>query len=169
VGIRESLNQNPNLTTGLTALVIIVAVAAIVWQISRGSGGPTPNTSEKAFFTIDDGKTTFADDISKLPPFDHQGKPAVRAYVFACKGGKIRFVGYLERYTTEGKAKVEEAKARKQTMDPAFAESLAATGIEVKQPMTGDKAWLLRGDPKAATVMSPKCPDGSDDLEPVFP
>src|SRR5205823_10436437 len=106
VGIRETLNQNPNVTTGLTAFIIIVAVAAIVWQISRGNSPAGGNGGERAFFTIDDGKSTFTDDVSKLPPFDYQGRPAYRAYVFVCKGGKIRFVGYLERYTKEAKAKI---------------------------------------------------------------
>jgi hypothetical protein len=169
VGIRETLNQNPNVTTGLTAFIIIVAVAAIVWQISRGNSPVGGNGGERAFFTIDDGKSTFTDDVTKLPPFDYQGKPAYRAYVFACKGGKIRFVGYLERYTKDAKAKIDEARVRKLPMDPAFAESLNSSGIEVKPPLTGDAGWLLRGDPKSAAILTPRCPDGSNDVEPVFP
>jgi hypothetical protein len=168
VGIRESLNQNPNVTTGLTAAIILVAVAVIVWQL-RGGSNAIPTGVEKAFFTIDDGKSTFVDDASKLPPFDRGGKPAYRAYVFACKNGKIRFVGYLERYTTEGKSKIEAARSHRQSIDPGFAESLAQSGIEVKAPNSGDTGWILRGDPKSAPIVNVKCPDGSNDLEPVSP
>jgi len=168
VGIRESLNQNPNVTTGLTALIIIIAVAVIVWQL-RGGNRPATTAAERAFFTVDDGKSTFIDDAAKLPPFDVQGKTAYRAYVFACSNGKIRFVGYLERYTPEGKSKLEAARSHKQQVDPSFAESVMQTGMEVKPPLTGDAGWILRGDPKSATVLNPKCPDGSNDLEPVSP
>ena len=85
MGIRETLNKNPGITTGATAGIILLAVGFIIYQLS---GGGTPSVATKAYFTIDDGKTWFSDDINKVPPFDKDGKQAVKAYVYECPGGK---------------------------------------------------------------------------------
>jgi len=45
--------------------VIVLATILIAIQWSGGSG----QSSDQAFFTIDDGQTWFADDISNLPPY----------------------------------------------------------------------------------------------------
>jgi hypothetical protein len=94
VGIRESLNQNPGITTGVTAGIIIIALGFIIWQSTRSD---RPSLPTKMYYTDDDGATKFSDDITKVPPFDHKGKPAVRARVFTCDGGKNQFVADLDR------------------------------------------------------------------------
>jgi hypothetical protein len=38
VGIRETVNQNPAITTGATLLIIALAIVAIVWQLNSGAG-----------------------------------------------------------------------------------------------------------------------------------
>ena len=44
-----------------------------------------------------------------LPPFDHDGKQAVRAFVFRCEGGKP-FVAYLLRYKEGSQNQIELLK-----------------------------------------------------------
>ena len=84
MGIRESLNKNPKLTTGVALGVAVLAVGAMALRLSgRGAGAVAP-----AFYTVDDGATWFEDDGEKLPPFQHEGKEAVRAHVFECSDGK---------------------------------------------------------------------------------
>ena len=78
MGIREKLNENPRITAGATAAIILVALGFIVYQAIGGGGPPIPT---KAYYTIDDGETYFEDDIQKLAPFEHEGKQAVRAAV----------------------------------------------------------------------------------------
>ena len=40
----------------------------------------------------DDGKTFYPDSVFNFPPYDHNGKPANRAFVYQCDRGK--FVGF---------------------------------------------------------------------------
>ena len=103
MGLRETMNQNPRMVTGVTAGIILLALIIVGWQLlSSGSGTNTGATAPNAkgvanaFFTTDDGKTWFADDAAKFPPFDKDGKPAYSAILFTCDGGKTQFVGYLQ-------------------------------------------------------------------------
>lgn len=167
MGIRETLNQNPGITTGVTAGIIVLALVVIVWQLA-GSGGPSIPT--KAYYTVDDGATWFADDINKIPPFDHNGKPAYRVHLFRCGGGDP-FVTHLERYTPAAQKRLEQARAAGPEADPSVYEEVAMSGIEVKKPGTGDKGWVRQSNYEAASeIMSPICPDGTtNEIEPVYP
>jgi len=171
VGIRETLNQNPRITTAVTGGVVLIALIFIIYQLVGGSGVKIPT---KAYYTDDDGATWFADDIQKVPPFDHNGKQAVRVYLFKCADGKP-FVAYLERFTPEAKQKVEQVREQMKNGDkntpppgPQY-EELMMTGVEVKKP--GDKQWVRQMDSqRASTITSVTCPDGkTDTLEPVMP
>ena len=89
----------------------------------------------QVFFTDDDGKTWFPDDAKRVPPFDRNGKPAVRAHVYKC-GGKT-FVNHMERYTPEAKKKVEaiyakEVQQRSDRLDGRF----SSRAWKSKQPGT---------------------------------
>ncbi len=168
MGIRETLNQNPAITTGATAGIIVLALGFILYQ-SFGSSGPSIPT--KSFFTTDDGATYFADDIKLVPPFEKDGKQAVQAFVYTCDGGKTKFVAYLQRYTPEAKKIVESVRGANAN-DPAAIgklEEAQITGIEVKKP--GDKDWVnQRQMEKFMQVQSIQCPTGSiENLEPVMP
>lgn len=163
VGIRETLNRNPSITTGVTIAIIVVALGAILWQARQG-GIPTA----KAFYTVDDGATWFVDDAGKVVPFDHKGKQAVRVYIYKCAEGKP-FAGFLERYTPEAAQKLAETP-KGGNVDPGINEELYMTGIEVKQPGAAGK-WLGRSTPDGEKLQSEiKCPDGKNDtLETVIP
>ena len=115
VGIRESLNKNPSITTGVTIGIIVIALLAIVWQM--WSSRPNINNI-KSFYTVDDGKTWFEDQATKNPPFDYKGSPAYRAYVFKCGDSGKPFVAYMERFTPDALKKLEAAAANPTTSDP---------------------------------------------------
>jgi hypothetical protein len=142
MSLRETLNKNPMVFAG----IVVVAIVICGWfgwsQMSGGSGVKVPNS---AFFTVDEGKTLFADERGKLTPFDKDGKPAVRAYVFKCPDG-TQTVAYLERYTEKGKAVVERYRAEQKAnpgKPPASIGEMSALGrfaTEVKRP--GDKDWV---------------------------
>jgi hypothetical protein len=163
VGLRETLNENPGLTTAATAIIILTALGFGLWQFMRGSGAGGSATSggpARAYFTIDDGKTWFEDSLAKLPPFQHDGKTAYRARLFTCDGGKTKFVGYLERFTPEMRAHIESLQKGGPGTIPM--ESQESGGIEVKKPGTGDKGWVKRSDPTAQKLIEAvTCPDGS--------
>ncbi len=167
MGIRETLNKNPGLTTGATAGIIILALVFIIYQIN---GGGTPGIATEAFYTIDDGKTWFADDVNKVPPFDKDGKQASRVYVYKCADGK-EFVSHLERYTAEGK-KAMEASMKADGGSPILMEDVMMNGLEVKEPGTDAvKGWVKQSDAaRAARIMELKCADGNNaGIVPVVP
>lgn len=169
MGIRETLNKNPNVTTGVTAAVVVLAIGVIIWQLWGGSNGPMgPAGANKQYFSDDDGATYFAESATEIPPFDHNGKQAVRAMVYKCGNG-APFVGVLERYTTEAKTKLENVQKSGKPGDVVM-EDVEMTGLEVKKPKTGDKGWVKQNDPRFGAVMRVTCPDGKvDQLRPVTP
>ncbi len=163
MGIRESLNQNPAITTGITIGIIVMALGFIVWQIVGGDGGGGSVVTEM-YYTTDDGATYFADDANKVAPFDKDGKEAVRCYVFKCADGKP-FVAYLERMQKDAKAKYEAAMNAAAAPTPGAPpsmdmEMIQMEGMEVKNP--GDPKWSKRNGPDADKITQINCPDGNN-------
>lgn len=104
MGLREKMNENPRVTTAITAGVVVVALMLIVYQLWPEA--PIQPLS-KAYYTVDDGQTYFVEDIDKVPPFMHEGKEAVRAHVMQCGETGKPFVGWLEKFTPEAKKKLD--------------------------------------------------------------
>ncbi len=122
---------------GVAAVVIILAANGwMLWRSfgNSASGGKT----EQSFFTTDDGASYFAEDANKLTPFDHDGKEAVRAHVYALNGKK--WVAYLERYTTKGRELM--AAVEKGEIGPEKLQGVMLK--EVKKP--GDTRWVTPSD-----------------------
>ncbi len=177
MGIRETLNRNPSVATGTTLAIIVIVVAFIVYSQSQ-SGSSAAKEPTKAFYTIDEGKHWFVDDITKLAPFDHDGKEAVRVLLFRCGSGEP-FAGYLERYTPDAKKQLEALRStppgpggKSPVKSPQDVAGLAAAmnaGREIKKP--GDAKWIsimdLQNRPR---IMQTKCPEGQNDTPaPVVP
>jgi hypothetical protein len=160
VGIRETLNKNPGITTGVTAGVILLALVIIIWQ--AGGGGGLGSGTVQGYYTVDDGATFFEEDIRKVPPFDHNGQTAYRAYVYTCDDGATKKVSHLERYSPEAKKAIEQMQSG-EGGEQAYLmmEELTMTGLEVKPPGTGDKGWIRQADPRSAKIVLPQCPEGA--------
>lgn len=157
MGIRETLNKNQSITTGVTIGIIVLAVGIIVWQMLPDR---TPRILVKSYYTIDDGQTWFEDTSDKIVPFTKDGKEAVRAHLFQCSGGPP-FVGYVEKLDPRVKQRLDEFMANpnnKGRVMPGQAEA-EDTGRLVKRP--GDKQWLPDTHPMAARITTIKCKDGS--------
>jgi len=137
---------------GLLALAIPMIILA-----NRGPGG----RASEAYYSDDDGKTWFEDDIDKLYPFDRNGKQAYRAYVYQC-GSKEPFVAYLARYTDAAKSRITELGRK--TGDPeaeSQAANLRSNAIEVKRP--GETEWVGLFTAEGGAIAShPSCPDGGE-------
>ena len=169
MGVREAMNKRPMIAAGLAVTLAIAAVAFAVVRIFDVRIAPdNASDSERAFFTVDDGKSWFIDTASQLAPFQHDGKEAVRAYVIECNGK--RFVNHLERYTPEGKqAMIQLREAVKKGPPPGSLVAAAQQrGREVKRP--GDANWIPSNAPAAESIITLKCPDGaSGEPTVVFP
>ena len=164
MGVRETVNQNRALSIGAVIAFVALAFLFLWWQWDGGE--QSANAQSKAFFSDDDGKTWFIDDIRKIPPFQHNGKPADRAYVFTCDGGKTKWVGYLERFTPAAKEQMEDADKRRSSM---LMGPLGPPGRQLKTPGAAD--WTDQSNPpQLAKVMGVSCPhDGRHPAEPVLP
>jgi hypothetical protein len=156
-------------TTKMSTSKVVIAAGVIViavvgwWYWNSGPAPIQGSIDGKAWFTIDDGKSWFAEDARKIPPFDHQGKPAVLCFVYKSKTQQP-WVSHLLRYTPEGKKSLEERRAKGIR---GFAMPGAAIS-EVKKP--GTSQWVSSNDPMAVEIQTPRAPDGSTDgIEPVEP
>ena len=168
MGLREQLNENPRITTGITVGIIVVMLALLLWPRGGGGRGIGGSSSPQTFFTIDDGHTWFPDDAKKIPPFKKDGKDAVLAIVYRC-GGKT-FVNHMQRYTPDAQKKLEAIYAKGDAAganDPSIIGPIREAGMEVKSP--DGKDWVKMTDPKAQDVVKPKCAGDGSDLEVVVP
>ena len=159
--LRNWLNKNPKIVTGATVVMILLVAYLILAGPGGGVGGTPAPARDMAFFSVDDGISWFPDDGKKIPPFDHNGKQAVRARVYRAQGKT--FVNHLERYTPEAKKKLESNLARSNgSADVVLPDT---SGLEVKAP--GGSTWVGATRPEAAKILTPRFPGG--DLEIVVP
>jgi hypothetical protein len=155
-GVRVWFHRHPKVTTGLTAVLVFVAIATIALQV-LGSRKRYADHLPTAYFTTDDGKTYFVAGMENVPPFEHNGQMAVRAYVFRCGSAKP-FVAYVERYVPEAHKAMVENRATPQHQ---------IGGRELKRP--GETAWVKSSNRKAAAAIADvRCPDGAE-MEPLEP
>lgn len=154
--VREYISKHPRVTVSVTLIVCLLAIAYLVFNLF---GGSTVFEPRKAWFTDDDGKTWFAADAAKKPPFNHNGKPAVMCFVYTHDGGKSKWISYMLRYAPSAKQKIEERA--KQLGIPEEKIEPGALGMEVKKPGGGDAGWVSTQDARATTIMELRSPDGS--------
>ena len=171
MGIRQTINEKPGLTTAATAGIILIAILFIGWQSCSG-GGEGSVMSDKAFFTVDDGKTFFVDKSTNIPPYQKDGKVAVRAQVFTCDDGKTKFVGYLEMYPPQEKAMLEAAAKGPNKGQPAYV-GFGGQAM-VKRPGDPPNMWVPLAPQTTMAyqaIVQPKCPGGGsqENLSRVFP
>jgi len=157
MGIREKLNERRHLTMIVAAALTAIAVLALAMELRSQNASPqTP--FGKAFYTTDDGKSWFIDEGSNLAPFDRDGKEAVKAYLFTCDSGTTRWVGYLERYTPDGKSQAEEMLSGKDQAKAGV--GTIVMDMEVKRP--GQPTWChLQNFQQASAIMNIRCPHGT--------
>lgn len=151
MGAREYMNQHPKVAVGGGIAIAVLAVGLIVVEVMAGRHR-YPSGEPVSYYTDDDGKSFFPDSADRIPPFDHNGQPAVTAYVFECGGQK--FVGYMERYS---------AKWHDYVVAHGVTGDVMRYGRELKRP--GDAKWMPSGDlQKEAQLEDIKCPSGGSDV-----
>jgi hypothetical protein len=152
MGLRESLGEKKGMAIVAGAMLLVAAVAL------RREAAPT--ASNQQFFSADDGRSYFTASVDSVPPFEHDGKPAVRAYVFQCQGE--RFVGYLERYKEDARrlvlSNITGKSAAATPQQVAAVQQAQMNGREVKRP--GEKQWVNLLSPEGAKVAAVRCPAG---------
>lgn len=159
MSFRQFVNRNPSIMIGVVVVVVLVAGYVLYSQFApRGSGAVGGN---KAYYSVDDGKTFFADSRDKIPPFDYNGQEAVRADVVKCGDGEP-YVAYLYKYQAKYKQVLEQVRTDPSQVAPADRPLMVtadSAGMLRKKP--GEKNWApynAMGNPTIAV----KCPDGNN-------
>lgn len=174
--IRRHIRDKPGAAGTLAAALCLGALALLAWEFHASRSNPQRAFAGKTFFSDDDGQTWFLDDESKIPPFDHNGKPACRAAVYRC-GMARPFVAYLQKYTESQLAHLDSMRKsfiKSHPNDPLPTGQLEMLPMAVKKP--GGSKWISppssdrTSDPAAYyNAMRPVCPDGSTDVTEVLP
>lgn len=164
MNLRQQLNANPALNALAILAIVAIVVGLVVHRLMPSTSSPG---ADRAFYTDDDGQTTFTDSFFKCYPFDHDGKQAVRAYVCVNSDGK-QFVAYLERYTPDGQAALDQMLQT--SHDRVRMDSVRQHNAEVKKPNDPTAPWRPIGSSAGQEITRCKDPDGSDQpVRLVFP
>ena len=163
MSMREAINKNPTVSVVILFVTVTLCVGFAIRSAASNANEGIPT---KFYYSDDDGVTFFADEATKVAPFDHNGKQAVKAYVYRF-GSKSPFVGYLERVTPEGHKKISALNAAQ----PNFADKaveIASQNNEIKKP--GGKDWVRLNTLAGSKVVGMQAPaNETGELEPVFP
>ena len=167
MGLRDAMDKKPMTTVAVVCGIIVLCLCWIVYNFLPDH----PAVLDKAFYSDDDGKTWFVDSKALVPPFDHDGKQAVRVMMFTCGDTKKQFVGYLERYKPEMKQRLDASAAAVAAGKlPTVSASEIATSFsatEFKKP--GDANWTSGSNLKAKQkLFNGLCPS-SNDVDTVVP
>jgi len=156
------------------SVIFAIALLGVAGAVTGINYWPQKQFSrELAYFSDDDGKTWYADSIDHIPPYDHNGKEAVRAVIYSYADGKTDFCGYLMRFGPDVRKSLDAAIAGGAKANPPVRPHVIAYGIEfgtraeVKSPGKNG-GWIAMTSDKAAPVLQMKSPDGSA-LDSVLP
>jgi hypothetical protein len=163
-GLREIINEKRSISLGVAILMLLLA--GIYFAFMQR---PQPRSKgDKVFYTVDDGQTWFIDSIYKTPPFDHDGKIAVRAMVCSYDNGRRQFCPFVQQYKPDMKETLDELIAQANrggkplSSIGLFGSPELMDGIEIKASGPGHD-WVSRSNKEQASKIlnGIKSPDGS--------
>ena len=156
MSVREAINNKKSV--GVGASILFLAAAAVILIYTQMPEHRIKG--DKTFFTDDDGQTWFSDSIFRTPPYDHDGKTAVRAMIYSYDHGNKTYCAYLMRFTKDAKKRLDDAfaDAARQDKPPSSVglftdRQLSLTGMEVKLPGPGH-SWVVRGTDEGGSTMN---------------
>jgi hypothetical protein len=140
MGIRQILEKHPSIVTGIT--IVLVGIAILVGWRSLTAAGPA-STYPSNYFTTDDGKTFFSAPITNIPPFETDDKQvAVQALLFSPdgtpNGAKVHL---LQKYPEPVRDKFKAALAAGKGLT-SVVYGLTPKDTLIKRP--GDAEWLTK-------------------------
>jgi len=144
MNIREYMNNNPAVITIGAVVVLVICLGFIIRTIMGGSSS-AGGVVDVYFYDMNTGEL-FNAASNEFPPIqsptdEGDQLSGVKAHVYSCGdcGDKSsRFIGYLERYTPEAKAKMEAARDSEQPIMEEVYEM--NQGREIKRP--DDAQWI---------------------------
>jgi len=152
MAVRETLQKNPAAAAVAAGLLIVIFGFVIRFELK---GQSNLSNAGKVFYSDDDGKTWFLDDLAKGSPTDHDGKQAYRVLLYRCPGGQP-FVAYLAKYSDRQMARMAS--------DPRV---LGLPMQDLKKP--GESNWVKNSNPSESGYPKIPCPSGGGDAILVLP
>jgi hypothetical protein len=141
MGFREKVNAKPKVGAAI-ALIVVLAGGWFIYKQTRPEQAPAGGP--QVYYSDDDGKTWFPGGVTQVPPIDHNGKEAVRCFVF--EAGGQPFAGYLKKFS--------RTVASRLSHNLPVADVDYKAGTLVKRP--GDRDWTPMSDAKAADIINPR-------------
>ena len=155
MGLRETLNKNPIIGISAAGAIIALSLFLITRQLFCGGPKAAPPRT-KAFYTTDEGKTTFAENMYRVTPFTHEGKEAVEAIMYKCENGEP-FVLFLERYPDPDRQRMKD-------WTPEQVKKEMGDEIIKWRKLPGDSGWKLATDTdlrkRIDEIKKQKCGEG---------
>jgi len=166
MGIKHLIEKNKTWLVPVCLAVVAISIYSI-WNTRPEP--PLAGPISRVYCSDNDGKSYFVEDVAKPFPFDHNGKPAYRAYVYRC-GSSQPFVGLLGRQVESDSPSTQPESMQPEPAPPASSQSAdsrsSVTGrfplIEVRKPGTSE--WVLLNSPEYQKLVASLCPDGSPEL-----
>lgn len=157
--VKSEVKISKNAVIGFGAVVALGASFYIALQNMKSDEDAAMGRDQtKAYFTVDDGKTLFVDDVAKIPPFEAKGGQAVRAFVYTTDKGKTQWVQYLRKFDEQAKRDIEMLQKVNEGRPGNKRSSTGFTLGFVKRP--GAAEWTREGTQASAEITQPAPPKG---------
>lgn len=149
MSMRETINSNPSAMTVGAVVLLVGAIAALLWW--SGSGSAAGEEYDYYYDPVAD--ETFVASGMKVPPIESPwGHMAVRVHYYSCGDctKEDRFLGYYEKYSPRVKQYITtEHDTSKPPPFPTV--SLVSNTAE-------ENSWVSSRSPRASAIMSAQCP-----------
>ncbi len=159
LGLRKWINNNPKIVIGISVIAGIVFLLIVITSLIPYKP-PITSESQKNWYYDLNTETLFVVDGTKIPPIDApsgklpDGQPAgVRAYVFSYSRNpneSERFIGYLEKFTPEGKKMIVSIRKSKSNVTGGMVRRLNSNRF-VCRP--SDKCWYLADSKEGVAIL----------------
>jgi hypothetical protein len=167
MSVREFINKHRGASAAIIGVAIASSIALSIWLRSREVSQFGPD-QEKAWFTVDDGKTYFAAPQTNSSPQEANGKTAYRCFVFKCPDRPQPFVAYLERDQVAPPSQAQVPGRPRPQIGKPGARGTPGGGLEVKAPGTGAKGWVGMYSGDGLKLVNVRCADRTQ-AKPVSP
>lgn len=111
--IRTYMEQNPMVGLIAAGVVFFFSILIAGCTLCSWTGGPGNNAPVQTYYFDTVEKKLFADQAGKIAPFKNdKGNESVEAWVYSCDGcqdDKTQYIGYLRKYSDQGKQMLENA------------------------------------------------------------
>ena len=159
LGFRNWINNNPKIVIGISVASVFIFLLIVIIQLIPNKYPIVIQTDKVWFYDLNTGKL-FVGDRDEIPPIQApSGKlpdgqlAGVKAYVFSYvhdPNDSERFVGYLEKYTPEGKEIVSSFQRSTRNVTKKLVRKLNKNRFIRK---VIDEQWFLAGSEQGRAIL----------------